>query len=224
MRRIALLGTPVIWPRVAKAEQLRTLPRVGFLAMGQNLAQGQHPAFPIFVQALNRLGWTEGKNVMLEARFAEPGKPEQFDQLALDLVQEDVRAIVAVIQPEILAAQRTTKTIPIVMVVGFDPIGQGFAQTLARPGGNITGLAWDADPDFTSKSVEILHEMLPRLHRVGAIIDPSFPETATWDGVQKAAVQLGLDVHPVEVQSPDRHLGLNQARMEYVYSSICNHD
>ncbi|MBB4373909.1 putative ABC transport system substrate-binding protein [Bradyrhizobium sp. cir1] len=198
-------GATVGWPAVllspplaAEAQQVNKAPQVGFLAMGR------HPAFPVFVQALNGLGWVEGRNVVLEPRFAEPGKAEQFDQLAADLVQQGVDVIVALIQPEIIAARRATTTIPIVMVVGVNPVGQGFASSLARPGGNVTGLAWDADPEFTAKNVEILRELLSAPQHIGGIIDPAFPSTVGWEAAQRGALQLGLDLHGVEVRKPDQ--------------------
>ena len=165
---------------------------------------GRHPAFPIFVKALNSLGWIEARNVVLEPRFAELGKPEQFDELAADLVRHGVDVMVALIHPEIIAARQATTTIPIVMVVGIDPVGQGFARSLARPGGNVTGLAWDADQQFTAKIIEILRELLPAPQHIGGIIDPTVPPTVGWEAAQRGALQLGLNLHAIEVRTPDQ--------------------
>jgi len=154
----------------AEAQQVNKPPHVGFLVMGR------HPAFPIFVKALNSLGWIEARNVVLVPRFAELGKPEQFDELAADLVRHGVDVMVALIHPEIIAARQATTTIPIVMVVGIDPVGQGFARSLARPGVNVTGLAWDADQQFTAKIMEIHRELLPAPQHIGGIIDPTAPQ------------------------------------------------
>jgi putative ABC transport system substrate-binding protein len=183
---------------VARGQQVNRTVRVGFLAMGQ------HPAFPVFVQGLDSLGWVNGHNVVLEPRFAEQGEPEQFDQLAADLVRLDVDVIVALIRPEIFAARRATTTIPIVMVLGVDPVGQGLAQSLARPGGNVTGLTWDADPGFTLKNLELLSELRPAPEHVGCIIDPAFPPIIGLEAAQRGAMQLGLDLHTVEVRVPDQ--------------------
>jgi putative tryptophan/tyrosine transport system substrate-binding protein len=86
--------------------------------------------------------------------------------------------IVALIQPEIIAARRATTAIPIVMIVGMDPVGHGFARSLAQPGGNVTGLTWDADQQFIAKNVEILAELLPKAQQIGGMIDPAFRSTA----------------------------------------------
>ena len=174
MRRrdlICLLGSAVFGePLAAIAQQTNKLPRVGFLAMGRN-----HPAFGVFAEALGGFGWIDGRTVALVPRFAQLGKPEQFDQLATELVENRVSIIVALIQPEISAARRATATIPIVMILGIDPVGRGFARTLARPGGNITGLTWDADRGFIAKSVDLLRELMPNSRQIGCIIDPAFP-------------------------------------------------
>ncbi len=93
------------------------MPRVGFLAMDR------HPSYPVFTQALRDLGYIDGRNIVLEPRFADVGKPKQFDALAGDLVRRKTDVIVALISPEIAAARRATATIPIVMVIGVDPVG-----------------------------------------------------------------------------------------------------
>jgi putative ABC transport system substrate-binding protein len=164
---------------------------------------GQHLALPVFVQSLKSLGWVEGRNVMLEPRFAEVVKPEQFDRLAVDLVRHGVDVIVALIRPEIFAARRATTTISIVMVIGVDPVGQGLAQSLARPGGNVTGLTWDADPGFTLKNVELLGELHALPQRIGGIIDPASPPIGL-ETAQRGAMRPGLDLHAVEVRAPDQ--------------------
>ncbi len=159
MRRrafITLLGSVVLEPSRLLAEETSRLPRVGFLAMGTN-----HPSFGVFAEALGGFGWIDGRTVALVPRFAQLGKPEQFDPLAKELVENRVSVIVALINPEILAARRATSTIPIVMMLGIDPVGRGVVRTLAQPGGNVTGLAWDADRGFIAKCVELLRELLP---------------------------------------------------------------
>src|SRR6516225_6742336 len=150
---------------------------------------GQHLALPVFVQSLKSLGWVEGRNVMLEPRFAEVVKPEQFDRLAVDLVRHGVDVIVALIRPEIFAARRATTTISIVMVIGVDPVGQGLAQSLARPGGNVTGLTWDADPGFTLKNLELLSELRPVPEHVGCFIDPAFPPAIGLEAANRGAMR-----------------------------------
>ena len=172
MRRRAfmtLLGSIVLEPSRLLAQETNRLPHVGFLAMGTN-----HPSFGIFAEALGGFGWIDGRTVALVPRFAQLGKPEQFDPLAKELLENRVSVIVALINPEILAARRATSTISIVMMLGIDPVGRGIVRTLAQPGGNVTGLAWDADRGFVAKSVELLRELLPNAGKIGLVIDPAF--------------------------------------------------
>jgi len=137
-------------------------------------------------------------------RFAQLGKPEQFDPLAKELVEDRVSVIVALINPEILAARRATSTIPIVMMLGIDPVGRGIVRTLAQPGGNVTGLAWDADRGFIAKSVELLRELLPNARKIGLVIDPAFPFFAdAIEAARQGALGLGLELHTAEVRTPD---------------------
>jgi putative ABC transport system substrate-binding protein len=163
---------------------------------------GRHPAFQVFTDGMRDLGYIDGRNIILVPRFAEVGKPEQFDSLAADLVQRRVDIIVALIHPEIAAAKRASTQIPIIMVIGVDPVGNGFARSLARPGGNVTGLSWDADPEFNAKSVEILKELLPNLKRIGGLVDPAFPATTTWDAATRGAIRLGVHLQRADVRAP----------------------
>ena len=202
MRRrtfITLLGSVVLEPSQLLAQETNRLPRVGFLAMGTN-----HPSFGVFAEALGGFGWIDGKTVALVPRFAQLGKPEQFDPLAKELVEDRVSVIVALINPEILAARRATSTIPIVMMLGIDPVGRGIVRTLAQPGGNVTGLAWDADRGFIAKSVELLRELLPNARKIGLVIDPAFPFFAdAIEAARQGALGLGLELHTAEVRTPD---------------------
>lgn len=180
------------------AEAQRDVPHVGFLAMGS------HPSFEVFSRSLRDLGYADGHHVVLEPRFAEPGRPDQFDALAAELVSRQANVIVALINPEIAAAQRATSTIPIVMIIGVDPVRQGFVQSLARPGGNVTGLTWDPDPEIYGKMVELLGEVLPRLRRIGGLVDGGFPATTRyWNAAGVTAAQRHVQLQRVEVQRPD---------------------
>ena len=201
MRRrtfITLLGSVVLEPSQLLAQETNRLPRVAFLAMGTN-----HPSFGVFAEALGGFGWIDGRTVALVPRFAQLGKPEQFDPLAKELVEDRVSVIVALINPEILAARRATSTIPIVMMLGIDPVGRGIVRTLAQPGGNVTGLAWDADRGSIAKSVELLRELLPNARKIGLVIDPAFPFFAdAIEAARQGALGLGLELHTAEVRTP----------------------
>ena len=197
-RRSLLVGMGALVTLPGAAEAQQPVPHVGFLAMGR------HPSFEVFSRSLRELGYIDGHNIALEPRFAEIGRPEQFDGLATDLVRRQVQVIVALINPEIAAARRATLAIPIVMVIGVDPVRQGFVQSLARPGGNITGLTWDPDPEIYGKMVELLGALLPQLGRIGGLVDVAFPATTPyWRAADKAAGQRHVQLQRAEVRGPD---------------------
>ncbi len=123
-----------------------------------------------FRQELSKLGWIEGKNITIEYRFAEQ-KTERLPELAADLVRLKVDLIVATGVPPALAAKRATTTIPIVMVSATDPVGAGLIASLARPGGNVTGIS-SLSPELNTKRIEILKDAVPKLARVGLLRSP----------------------------------------------------
>ena len=123
-----------------------------------------------FRQELSKLGWIEGKNITIEYRFAEQ-KPERLPELAADLVRLKVDLIVAAGTPSALAAKKATTTIPIVMASSTDPVGVGLVASLARPGGNVTGLSGLA-AELNTKRLEILKDAIPKLARVGLLRSP----------------------------------------------------
>ena len=123
-----------------------------------------------FRHELGKLGWIEGKNVTIEYRFAEQ-KPERVPELAAELVRLNVDLIVASGTPQALAAKKATTTIPIVMTNAGDPVGAGLVASLARPGGNVTGLA-SLSPELNGKRLEVLKDAVPKLARVGFLRTP----------------------------------------------------
>ena len=155
-----------------------------------------------FRQELSKLGWIEGKNITIEYRFAEQ-KPERLPELAADLVRLKVDLIVVSGGPTPLAAKRATSTIPIVMTTSADPVGAGLVASLARPGGNVTGLSSLA-PELNTKRLEILKDAVPKLTRVG-LLRPPGGSTATdlqLKELRPAAVALKLKLEEIETQ-PD---------------------
>jgi ABC-type uncharacterized transport system substrate-binding protein len=163
MRRrafIAGFGCAVAWPMVAGAEQ-RKIWRVGYLSsvLPPSKSAGDAVVFEAFRQRMNELGYVEGKNLVIEARFAE-GHWDRLPILAAELVHIQCNVIVALATPAIAAAQHATTTIPIVMSPSTDPIGSGFVRNFAHPGGNITGVA-NLYGDMTEKSFEVLYLLLP---------------------------------------------------------------
>ncbi len=155
-----------------------------------------------FRQELSKLGWIEGKNITIEYRFAEQ-KFERLPELAADLVRLKVDLIVVTGGPTALAAKRATTTIPIVMTSSRDPVGEGLVASLARPGGNVTGLSGLA-PELNTKRLEILKDAVPKLARVGLLRTPggSIATDLQLKELRPAALALKLKLEEIETQ-PD---------------------
>jgi putative ABC transport system substrate-binding protein len=151
---------------------------------------------------LAELGWVEGKNVVVEHRYAD-NRLERLPGLAAELVHVNVDVIVAVGTLGPLAAKRTTSTIPIVMTAAGDPLGSGLVASLARPGGNVTGMSLMV-PDIGGKRLELLKELLPRLSRVAVLWNAANPYPAiVFKETQAAGQRLGIEVQSLEVRGPD---------------------
>jgi putative ABC transport system substrate-binding protein len=184
----------------AMAQQAAKVPRIGWLNGGSASLPAHAEAFK---GGLRELGWIEGQNVAVEWRYAET-KYDKIPELANELVQLKVDVVVAVSNPEIRAAALATSTVPIVMVAGVDPVGQGFISSFRQPGGNITGLTPDVSPEIFGKYLEFLTEVVPDLSNVGGIIDPGHPGSHFYRKVaEDAAAKLGLTMHHAEVRAPD---------------------
>src|SRR6516165_3516868 len=163
MRRrefIALLGSGVAgWPLALRAQQAAKLPTIGFL--GANNASFERGSTDAFVQRLRELGWIDNRTVAIEYRWAE-GREARFAEIATEFVRLKVDVIFTYATPSSIAAKRATAVIPIVFAAAGDPVGSGLVASLARPGGNITGLSIQ-QTDLASKRLEILRELLPGL-------------------------------------------------------------
>jgi len=167
---IAVLGGAAAWPLAARAQQPERVRRVGVLIGFPEKDAFAQRIVSTFVQALGRLGWVEGKNIRLDYRFAA-GDPTRFKTYAAELVSLSPSIILAVTPPAVAALREETHTIPIVFALVVDPVGQGFVQSLARPGGNITGFsAYDAP--MMGKWLQLLKEIAPGVTRVGVIFNP----------------------------------------------------
>jgi putative ABC transport system substrate-binding protein len=202
MRRrefIALLGSSVAgWPRAARAQQGEKRYTIGILSAGSEPTALN----AAFLNALRELGWVEGKNVVFEHRYAE-NRLERLPELAADLVQLNVDLIAAAGTLAPLAAKLATPTIPIVMTAAGDPLGSGLVASLARPGGNITGMSLMA-PDLGGKRLELLKEVLPRLSRVAVLWNAANPYSAlVFKETQAGGQTLGIEVQSLEVRDPD---------------------
>jgi ABC-type uncharacterized transport system substrate-binding protein len=187
---------------VAEAQQTTKIFRIGFLDPGT--ASGSAVLVDAFRQELSKLGWIEGKNIAIEYRFAEQ-KLDRLPELAADLVRLKVDLIVVAATPPAVAAKKATTTIPIVMMNVGDPVGAGLVTSLARPGGNVTGLS-SLNPALNTKRLEILKDAVPKLSRVGLLWPPSGSGALGADLQLKdlgpAAVALKLKLEEIETQ-PD---------------------
>src|SRR5262247_3866207 len=164
-----LLITVLLIVEVARAQQAGKIFRIGFL--DNSTATNQAVLLEAFRQELSKLGWIEGKNITIEYRFAEQ-KNERLPELAADLVRHKVDLFVATATPVALAAKSATTTIPIVMLTAGDPVAAGLINSLARPGGNVTGLSSLAT-ELNTKRLEILKDAVTKLGRVGLLRQPA---------------------------------------------------
>jgi putative ABC transport system substrate-binding protein len=182
-------------PLAAHAQPAR-LPRLGCLA----LRAGPAPEDAVFTQGLRDLGWIEGQNLAIEYRWAA-GQVDRLPALAEELVRLQVDCIVAWATPVVQAAKDATQTIPIVMTWVADPLGSGFVASLARPGGNITGMSLMM-PELAVKRLELLRELLPSLSRVAFLAYGGDPAHRLFvKEAQDAAERLGLQLQPVVLGS-----------------------
>lgn len=190
------LAAGIVAAPAAVAQQPAKIPRIGFLTVAE-------PALSLdpFRVGLRRHGYVEDRNIALEVRSAM-GRPEQLDELASDLVRRNVDIIVAGGSDSIRAAQRATKTIPIVMTQTSDAIGSGFVSSLARPGGNITGLS-SLTGEIGAKRLQLVKDVVPGARRVAILSNPANPSHAP--GIQvleHAARSLALELHLVVARVP----------------------
>jgi len=186
---------------LAEAQQTaKTTPRIGFIfSIG---APGDpSPWFVAFEQGLRDLGYVEGKNVLIERRYAE-GRLDRMSPFVHEFIQQKVDVIIGVNNVVIRVAKEATKTIPIVMISSVDPVVAGYVESFARPGGNITGLAW-LNRDISAKRVELLKEVLPKMSRVGVLWDADGPGPAIAFKEYTAATQaFKLELRSLEVRGP----------------------
>jgi len=194
----AVTGGLLAAPVVAEAREPGKVYRVGLIAATTPVSEmaGPEPVQPLvraFVQGLRTLGYVEGQNLILERRSAE-GQYERFGDIVAELVRLKVDVIVTLAHPAALAAKAVTTTVPIVMAVSVDPVGNGLVRSLAYPGGNITGLTIYVGPEIEAKRLELLREMLPGVSRVAYL---GSKEDKDWDSpwgksVRTAAQGLGV--------------------------------
>jgi putative ABC transport system substrate-binding protein len=196
----SLAGT-LAAPLAAEAQSAGQVPRVGYISPGSSSDPFRQRRFEAFRQGLRELGYVEGRNVVLEPRWAE-GQYARYPVLAADLVRLKVAAIVTVGGAATKAGKQVTSTIPIVMSVVIDPIGSGLVPSLARPGGNLTGTSVMAN-DLVAKQLELLKEVAPNVPRMAVLWNPDNPSgAAAMSYVNAAARSLAVDLQLVEARNP----------------------
>jgi putative ABC transport system substrate-binding protein len=197
---VALGAGALAWAGATRAQAPAKVRRIGLLSTTSPSVSA--PWLQAFRLGLRDLGWVEGKNISIEYRYAE-GRRDRLPDLAADLVRLKVEVIVTSSGPAALAAQKATRAIPIVMASGGDPVALGLGESLARPGGNITGLS-QMSPELSGKRLELLKEMVPKLSRVAVLWNPQgLSSPLGWKEIQLPARQLGIQLHSLEVRSPD---------------------
>jgi putative tryptophan/tyrosine transport system substrate-binding protein len=203
---IILLASATAWPRAAHAQQQAgKVPRIGFL--GVTSPSDRPSLLAAFRQGLRELGWVEGQNIVIDYRFAED-RLDRLPDLAAELVRLKVDIIVSVGTQGVTAAKNATETIPIVMIGVRDPVGTGLIASLARPGGNVTGVSGSAGLEIVIKQLELLKETVPKAHRVAILSNPAnaYHQLAIRE-VSVAAGSLGVQLQLLEARGPNEFDG-----------------
>ena len=195
---ITLLGgAAVAWPLAARAQQPAKVPTIGYLGANTPSADSRRNA--AFVQRLRELGWIEGRTVAIEYRWAE-GRAERYVEIAAEFVRLKVDVIVTTGAAAIVTAKQATSVIPIVFAAAGDPVGTGLVASLARPGGNVTGLSLQTT-DLVSKRLELLREVVPGLRRLAILANVGSPiGVLEMREVQATAGTIGLEVTTSEIR------------------------
>jgi putative ABC transport system substrate-binding protein len=197
----ALTGGFLAAPLAAEAQQAGKVHRVGYLSAGSLNSQAQ--LLQAFSRHLSDLGWIESQNLVLEQRFAE-GRNDRLLALAAELVQQRMDLIVAVAEPAVLAAKNATSSVPIVMLFVGDPVGSKLVASLARPGGNVTGVTFTSTLTLLGKRLALLKEAVPHASRVAVLSNPANPSHAReLSEVEATARPLKLQLHRLDARSPE---------------------
>jgi ABC-type uncharacterized transport system substrate-binding protein len=196
---VLLIGLVLVWVHLVEAQQQAQIPKIGWLGARSASA----PAREVFLREFRELGYVEGKNTGFEYRYAE-GKLDRLPALVDELVHLKVDVLLTPSTPAAVAAKNATKTIPIVFYSGSDPVAAGLVDSLARPGGNITGFT-TISAELAGKRLELLKETVPKLTRVSALWNPQdVTSVQSWKESQLAARELGLQIHSMEASSSNQ--------------------
>ena len=193
---LAALGGAAAWPLTARAQQAKVA-TIGLLGTGSVAAQSQWTA--AFVQRMRDLGWVDDRNLTIEYRWAE-GRSERFAEFAAEFVRLKVDVILTHNTPPVIAAKQATSVIPIVFATAADPVDTGLVASLARPGGNVTGLS-SQTTDLASKRIELLREVVPSLRQLAFLSQPDNPYVVfDMRQAETAARRLGLETASLEIR------------------------
>jgi putative tryptophan/tyrosine transport system substrate-binding protein len=197
---ITLLGGAAAWPLAARAQQPTKLATIGFLGAHTPAMQSQWVA--AFLQRLHEFGWIEGRNLTIEYRWAE-GSSDRAADLAAEFVRRKVDVIVTHTNPMVVATKQATSAIPIVFAAAADPLGTGLVASLARPGGNVTGLSVQ-NTDLAGKHLELLRDLIPGLQRLAIMVNvDNSASVLEMRAVQAAAHTIGLEVATLEIRQAE---------------------
>ena len=186
-------GAAAAWPLAVRAQQPGKLPTIGFLGANTRLVDSQR------VERLRELGWIENRTVAIEYRWGE-GRDERFAQIAAEFVRRSVDVIVTGGTASVIAVKQATSTIPIVFATAGDPVGTGLVTSLAKPGGNVTGLSAQV-PDLVGKRLELLREVVPGLRRLAILTNIGNPVIVLErDEIRTTAHTIGLEAITMEIQ------------------------
>jgi len=195
---VAIATAIFAFVHLAQAQQPKKVPRIGFISGGASSTPGS--AVGAFWKELRELGYVEGKNILVEYRYAE-GKANRFPNIVAELLQLKMDVLVANSTPAIRAAKQATTTVPIVIIITTDPVAAGLIDSLARPGANITGLARLAR-ELSGKRLELLAELIPGISRVGVLWDAERQASTAFKDYETAARGLKMHLQSLEVRGP----------------------
>jgi putative tryptophan/tyrosine transport system substrate-binding protein len=198
---ITLLGGAAVWPLHARAQQAERVRRIGVMMNAAAEDPGPQAQVATFRHALQQLGWTEGRNVQIDVRWAG-GSAEAYRRFAPELIALSPDLILAAAVPSVAAVQAVSRSVPIVFTQAIDPVGAGAVASLARPGGNVTGFM-QFEYSLSGKWPELLKDIAQRVTRVGVLRDPSNPAgIGQWAVLQAMAPALGMEMIPLSAREP----------------------
>lgn len=198
-RFIGVLGGMLAWPIAVRAQQRSKVWRVGFISGLARPSTLQGTVLSGLPQGMSDLGYVEGRDYIIEWRFAD-GKYDRYAEIASELVNLKVDVIVLGTASAVRPVQQTTKTIPIVLGYSTDPVGNGFVESLSRPGGNVTGLASSAD-DTAPKQIELALSLVPNLTRMAVLVNPDSPNKVVVEQAEAAARKARISLSLKQVRS-----------------------